>query len=340
MATGGKVATGRPLKRPNRRQVWVVVGTVMAFLFKFVTRLGRWIRYSFWHPVGDLFTNAVLSLPTWSMLRTLGQSRLLKLTVVAPFLGTLILFNENLVSMLTLSPAVVGRWFGVEATPAAAKAFTLTRLQLTYFGLVFLGTAAFLFSVLCPREIKRFSTPVDFIEFEKATMTLVRTGQLVESVARDYLRVWEPEVKMVIIRRLTYPYWLMDAFHTVFQRLGEAVFWAESNDDTASSEAEGEDASAEHISYGYLTHRGDVDAEALAQTVASRARVTRAIWSQVDIEAQKELIDVLLLRYQALDHRRPLFRMAVTVFYAFGFAALAWPTIHTFYLVTRRVVGL
>ena len=328
------------LNDPERHQTQIAVGAVMKFLFKAVTHLGWRTKYSFWYPLKDIFTDTVLLLPTWSTLRTLGQSQVLKLTVLAPFLGTLILFNENIVSMLTLSPAIVGQWFGVEATPAAAKAFTLTRLQLTYFGLVFLGIAAFLFSVLCPREIKRFSSPVDFIEFEKTTMTLVRTGQLLESVANDYLSVWRRELKIGTLKRLAYPYWLMDTFHIVLQKLGEAVFWDDTNNSGDSFEAEGADASDGHISDGYLTPRGDVDAEALAQTLASRARVARAIWSQIDIEAQKELTDVLLVRYQALDHRRPIFRILVTIFYAFGFAALAWPTIHTFYLVTRRLVGL
>ncbi|WP_131800281.1 hypothetical protein [Methylobacterium indicum] len=311
----------------------------MKYVVESIKRSYWWIKYRVWQPLKDLYVNTLSLLPTWSTLRTLGESRILKLTVVAPFLGTLILFNDNLVSMLTLSPAAVERWLGVEVTPAAAKDFTLTRLLLTYFGLVFLGAAAFMFSVLCPREIKRFATPVDFIEFEKSTMTLVRTGQLMENVAKDYIDCYSSEKRYGIITRLSYPYWLADTFNAVFQRLGEAVFWSE-DDNASPSDEDVSDSSVGHISDGFLTHRGDVDAETLAHTVATRARVARAIWSQIDIEAQKELTDVLLIRYQALEHRRPIFRIAVTVLYALGFAALVWPTIHTFYLVTRRFVGV
>ncbi len=305
-----------------------------------IIRLSLRIYYTYWYSLRCNIRDATLLLPTWSTLRTLGQSRLLKMTVIAPFIGTLIIFNDNLVSMLMLSPAIVGRWAGIEASPAVAKAFTLSRLQLTYFGLVFLGAAAFIFSILCPREIKRFSTSVDFIEFEKTTMTLVRTGQMMETVAKDYLRIWGAEDKFGLLQELAYPFWLMDTFHVIFQKLGEKVFWNDAADEAATSEAETGESLGEHISDGFVTERGDVDVANLAQTVATRPRVSRAIWSQIDLEAQNEIVDILLLRYQALDYRYPLLRLVVAMLYLLGFLALSWPTVHTFYLVARRATGI
>src|SRR3954452_15966758 len=95
------------------------------------------------------------AVPNWSTLRTLGQSRLLALTALVPFLGSLILFNQQLVDFLLLSPSLVGKWTGVTDQNAVtvSRAFTLGRLQLTYFGLCFLGIS----SLRCPAEIKRFS---------------------------------------------------------------------------------------------------------------------------------------------------------------------------------------
>jgi hypothetical protein len=62
--------------------------------------------------------------PTWSTLRTIGQSRVLSLTILVPFVGYLILFNEHVLSLLTLWPELFG---GADAI--------VGRLYFIYFGL-------------------------------------------------------------------------------------------------------------------------------------------------------------------------------------------------------------
>lgn len=78
------------------------------------------------HPIANL---------PWSAIRRIGQSRLLALTIVVPFLGSLLLFNQHVVELLTLSPELVRRWMNHTASGAedAARQITLSRLYYVYF---------------------------------------------------------------------------------------------------------------------------------------------------------------------------------------------------------------
>ncbi len=53
--------------------------------------------------MGIVNARPIAMLP-WSSIRRIGQSRLLSLTIVVPFLGSLLLFNQHVVELLTLSP--------------------------------------------------------------------------------------------------------------------------------------------------------------------------------------------------------------------------------------------
>ena len=94
-----------------------------------------WSRYSSWWFGLIRWFSAV---PTWSSLNRLGRSKLVSLTVLVPFLGSLILFNQQLVDWVSLVPELAG-------SPGASRAVTLSRLAYAYFGLSFLGIASFLF---------------------------------------------------------------------------------------------------------------------------------------------------------------------------------------------------
>ena len=91
----------------------------------------------------------------WSAIRRIGQSRLLSLTIIVPFLGSVILFNQVVVDLLILSPELVRRWFHLDgqteqAIHAIAHNLTLSRLYYVYFGLSFLGFGSSLFALFCP----------------------------------------------------------------------------------------------------------------------------------------------------------------------------------------------
>src|SRR6266403_3176848 len=109
----------------------------------------------------------IAALP-WSAIRRIGQSRLLSLTIVVPFLGSLLLFNQHVVDLLTLSPDLVRRWLKlpVSGSDEIARQLTLSRLYYVYFGLTFLGLGSALFALFCPQIVKNYASPVECVQVE------------------------------------------------------------------------------------------------------------------------------------------------------------------------------
>jgi hypothetical protein len=90
---------------------------------------------------------------SWCLLRSIGNSKAAKLTILIPLIGYLILLNEDVISHLELSKQIFG-------APADA---TLTRLLLIYCGLVFVAVASTIFAIACPLEVKRYASSEEYI---------------------------------------------------------------------------------------------------------------------------------------------------------------------------------
>jgi hypothetical protein len=94
---------------------------------------------------------------SWRLLRSIGNSRAAKLTVLIPLIGYLILLNDTVVAHLGL--------FG-EAADA-----TLMRLLAIYCGLVFVAVASVIFAICCPREVKRYASPEEYVAGDEPFMS-------------------------------------------------------------------------------------------------------------------------------------------------------------------------
>jgi len=121
------------------------------------------------------------SLMSWRLLRTVGNSRAAKLTVLIPLVGYLILLNDDVVAHLTLSKNVFG-----DAVDA-----TLTRLLAIYAGLVFIAVASVVFAIWCPREVKRYGSPEEYVAGDEPSMSdkqiaiLERQLEIGDDIARN-----------------------------------------------------------------------------------------------------------------------------------------------------------
>jgi hypothetical protein len=110
---------------------------------------------------------------SWSLLRSIGNSRAAKLTVLIPLVGYLILLNNDIVAHLTLSKDVFGDTAGE----------TLTRLLAIYVGLVFIAIASVLFATRCPREVKRYGSPEEYVAGDEPWMSDMQTAIIEKSLA-------------------------------------------------------------------------------------------------------------------------------------------------------------
>jgi hypothetical protein len=99
----------------------------------------------------------------WTTLRSVGNSVIVKLTILIPAIGYLIVFNDKLVGYVDLISEVAGLddRSGLSVPP---------RLFQIYFGLCFVGIASAIYSLACPSIIKRYPSAIDF---SAATMNAV-----------------------------------------------------------------------------------------------------------------------------------------------------------------------
>jgi hypothetical protein len=261
-------------------------------------------------------------LPNWSSLRTLGQSRVVALTALIPFIGSLILFNQQIVDFLLLSPDLVAHWLGKPQQEAvgASRAFTSNRLVVTYFGLVALGTASFLFAMLCPPEVKRHGSALAHIEAEKPLVTPARTSLMVTQVVEDYLvNHGEEEARgNQRVRELAYPFNLILFFEEVIRQISKGSI-------------EGDDADI-------YSGNGNIYIENVARILRAQRRAQRGLWMSFHGEAEKHQTDLLALIYDARDHSMPVARAIISALYAVGFLILFYPTATTLFLISRRAL--
>ena|SRR5215813_11938411 len=129
----------------------------------------------------------------WSAIRRIGQSRLLALTIVVPFIGSLLLFNQHVIELLTFSPELVRRWLKVpaEASNDIARQITLTRLYYVYFGLTFLGLGSALYTLLCPLIVKSYASAIEYVQVEAPLVTPSGMKLIVSEAAQHYSSWWD-----------------------------------------------------------------------------------------------------------------------------------------------------
>src|ERR1700739_3748651 len=107
------------------------------------------------------------SLP-WTILRGVGNSNLVKLTIVIPLVGYLILFNENLLHYIQLSRTLFGvdQVSRAETTDVSAAHVPL-RLSSLYFGLCLIAVGSIIHQWFAPEEIKKYGSAPEYIEHEQ-----------------------------------------------------------------------------------------------------------------------------------------------------------------------------
>ncbi|WP_441232591.1 hypothetical protein [Bradyrhizobium sp. 1200_D9_N1_1] len=303
--------------------------------------------------LGSLKWNVVNSRPIagvpWSAIRRIGHSRLLSLTIAIPFLGSLLLFNQYVVDVLTLSPDLVRRWVNIPESGAAeaARQLTLSRLYYVYFGLTFLGFGSALFTLFCPQMVKDYASPTECVQAESAIVTPSRIALSVSAISTHYL-VWSGDDPLTykmsdFVRRAGWPIDFTNlcyvAILEVFNDVPPALFPArEESPPTESTQSD--DASSLNPDEPFYDLEGRPDPIAIAQSLVSGRRLVqwfvRAFGKAAATEGHRN--DMLTLHYMALDHSEPRLRLLVCLFFAIGFALLAIPTVLTFVRLASHMI--
>jgi len=262
----------------------------------------------------------------WSSIRRIGQSRLLALTIIVPFLGSLLLFNQYVVDVLVLSPEIVKRFLSAVQldSQTVAREVTLTRLYYVYFGLCFLGIGSGLFALLCPLEIKTYDSSRSYLTAEAPLVSRARMGIILPAVAQRfdewfgaaYSENWS------ITRKIAAP----DELCSMFSQVIKAIYVDLRTDEKPEEAPE--------------DREGRPDVSKIASALYTRTTVRPIFAHNMEGHAShsSHRNDVLMLHYIALDHSKPWFRIIVSAFYAAGFVTLLWPTGLTFLQLAKNTI--
>jgi hypothetical protein len=138
-------------------------------------------------------------LPNWNGLSLIGNSKVISLTIFVPFIGYLILFNNELVSYFVLSSELVGT---VNSSGSIGYE-TISRLYFLYYGLISLGISSIGFSFFCPVNVKDHKTEFGYINDELKILTPERVSSLVNEIKQNIL----PEgIEAISLERFIYEF--------------------------------------------------------------------------------------------------------------------------------------
>jgi hypothetical protein len=98
----------------------------------------------------------------WTALRTVGNSFAVKLTILIPVIGYLVLFNESLLRYFELSRTIFDTTDNVTGHGNVPSPVSL-RLLAVYFGLCLVAVGSAIHQLFCPREIKTFQSAPNYV---------------------------------------------------------------------------------------------------------------------------------------------------------------------------------
>jgi hypothetical protein len=121
----------------------------------------------------------------WSKLRDLGQSNLVRASVLMPVFGYLLLLNEHIHTFLTIQYDAVGLGHYLPPT---------WRVWMLFYGSFFLAMGSTLFAWGCPVEIKRYASEFQMVDTERPHLTAHNLTQLIAAKIKglyESLSNWE-----------------------------------------------------------------------------------------------------------------------------------------------------
>jgi hypothetical protein len=136
----------------------------------------------------------------WVTLRSFGNSRAVQLSAIFPFVGYLILFNDDISRYLSMQALDKPEAYGLIDRLWTAK------LYFIYFGLMFLGIGSFIYQWSCPFIIKKHPDSIDYIKHDSESVSetaVISLGRVVgipynsfaakderDEAVMDIMRAW------------------------------------------------------------------------------------------------------------------------------------------------------
>lgn len=257
---------------------------------------------------------------SWSSLSSLGNSSIVKLTVIVPILGTILVFNESVASFLRLAQGYLAD-IGVAETQQ--NEYSLRQLYFLYFGLSAVGIGSLIFGLLCPTMVKKHPDALDHVTATELDKSPVIAKSNFEYVLNRYFQLHSEEGDPSPGSNMEYPFELRVSFENLIREMFNAM----PPDDLIATE----DSSQTGFEYSeFYTAAGYPNISNIARMVWSNPKVIWAFTQPFRGLAIQFSRDVAFVHYSSLDYSKSVARLCVAAMYVVGFTLLAIPTLTTF----------
>lgn len=250
----------------------------------------------------ELATNAT----RWSILKAFTNSRAAQLTVLAPFIGYLIVFNSELKLYLNFnlpenSNSVMVEWL---------KVHSLTYL---YFGLVLYGVATAIFSISCPNNIKENKNIIEYVQKMEEVKTRNLVRRHLNHLLQMFLQLNSGERSSPFFADLhpSFPTTAASPLHLMIEELAASGI---SDEETIVS---------------FQTGSGNWMTNEIMESMLSERRVERVFWMPLYSASFDLSKDVFYVSYLADDYKLFFVRVLNLMFFLLGVGFLIVPTIAT-----------
>jgi len=257
---------------------------------------------------------------SWSSLSSLGNSPIVKLTVIVPILGTILVFNESAASFLRLAQGYLS---DIGVAEAQQNEYSLRQLYFLHFGLSAIGIGSLIFGLFCPALVKKHPDPLDHVTATELDKSPVIAKSNFEYVLNRYFQLHNEEGDPSPGARMEYPFELEVSFENLIREMFDAM----PPDDLIATE----DDQKTGFEYSeFYTGTGYPNIYNIARMVWRNPKVIWAFTQPFRGLAIQFSRDVAFVHYSSLDYSKSFARLSVAAMYAVGFALLAIPTVTTF----------
>lgn len=264
------------------------------------------------------------SVIAWNILANIGRSQIMKLTVLAPLVGTFLLFNANTVSLFNFDATFL-RDIGIHPADGSTNIFTTVNMYYLYFGLCFLGFGSFLFTLFCPEEIKSEPYIMRYIAgVEWADNAVVAKSKL-QFVLDAYFANSRNVEADSLPPNPEYPNEVETDFYNLIFEMFQATDFGDVTDEPLSS---AEDSPT--VMESLVLPTGYPDIHEIARMVWSSPKVIWAFTMPFKNLSQKFAKDIAYVMFKTLSHDQFQTRCVIAVSYLIGFMLLLKPTMETF----------
>ncbi|QWK80043.1 hypothetical protein [Ochrobactrum sp. BTU1] len=274
----------------------------------------------------------------WSTLTRVGNSYIVRLTIVAPFVGGLLIFNQNVIDVLDFSTVFLDA-VGIANGTSGISSYALAKLYYIYFGLFFLGVGSILYSLYCPEKIAKFPFSDDYnrsrLGLNSPTLCISSFETIAEAYARDAdVLEWRSKT---FRDGLAYSDELGQLTYSLLMRIYGDHEWEqnepEAHDFVAPRTDDIEDDGVYRlgtVSTHYVMPNGYISVDNMAKDIVSAPRIMWRITIPLKEGSFKFQSDVYHLSYMVDDLSLPTQRLLCIFAYLFGFIILLIPSIETF----------